>query len=222
MFHDLKKDLGRSGSTAAAILRETVSTPGMWAVIGYRFRRSIYKSRVVRPFRWVLSFAAMILQIFVESLTCIQLPGSAVIGAGLYLPHTGYIVVASRAVIGRNCTIAQGVTIGHGGGAGKSLNDCPVIGDRVYLGPGAILIGSITVGDDALIGAGAVVTRSVPPRGVVVGNPARIIARTGSFELISYPGMDQDSARNASLAELRRASSSLIDTPHVMSNGSSL
>jgi serine acetyltransferase len=75
-----------------------------------------------------------------------------------------------------------------------------VIGNRVYVGPGSAIIGPLTVGDDALIGVGAVVIRSVPPRGVVVGNPARIISFSGSFDLIDYPCMDEDPARLASLA----------------------
>jgi serine acetyltransferase len=78
---------------------------------------------------------------------------------------------------------------------------CPSIGDRVFIGAGAIIIGAVDVGDDAVIGAGAVVTKSVPPRGVVVGNPARVIAMTGSFDLIHYRGMETDTKR----AESHRA-----------------
>jgi serine O-acetyltransferase len=108
--------------------------------------------------------------------------------------------VSSGAVIGRFCTLTQGVTIGHRGGGGGQRRGVPRIGDRVYLGPGSAVIGPITVGDDALIGVGAVVTRSVPARGVVVGNPARLISTAGSFDLIEYPGMDHDPSRQASLA----------------------
>jgi serine O-acetyltransferase len=219
MFDDLKADLCRSGPGFRAILRETITTPGLWAVIGYRFRRKIFTTSRPRVLRWLLNIPATVAQVFVEATTCIQLPSSASIGAGLYIPHTGYVVISSSAVIGRHCTITQGVTIGHGAGGGKSLNDSPVIGNRVYIGPGSIIMGPITVGDDALIGAGAVVTQSIPPRGVAVGNPARIIAKTGSFELITYPRMDQDPSRLASLNELRRASPSAIDSAPVVIHG---
>jgi serine O-acetyltransferase len=149
----------------------------------------------------VLIIAAELVQLLTNVATNIELPGSADIGPGLYIPHTGYIVIASPTVIGRHCTLTQGVTIGHGRGGGKPRDGCPVIGDRVYVGPGSAIIGPVTIGDDALIGVGAVVIHSVPPRGVAVGNPARIISRAGSFDLIDYPGMDDDPDRLASLAE---------------------
>ena len=147
-----------------------------------------------------MTAVAGIVSLFVQVTTGITLPARASIGPGLYIPHTGYIVVNSRAVIGSNCTLAHGVTIGHGAGGRKRGGGSPVVGDRVYIGPGAAIIGPITVGDDVLIGVGAIVTRSVPPRGVVAGNPARLLSRHGSFELIEYPGMDSDPARVASLA----------------------
>jgi serine O-acetyltransferase len=74
------------------------------------------------------------------------------------------------------------------------------VGDRVYIGPGAAVIGDVTVGNDALIGVGAVVTKSLPERAVAVGNPARVISHDGSFRIISYPGMDDDQGRRASAA----------------------
>jgi serine O-acetyltransferase len=176
----------------------------MWAVVGYRFRRWLFTTRMPRLVRWPLKVVAVLVQLAAEIATNIELPSSAAIGPGLYIPHTGYIVVGSRAVIGRQCTLAQGVTIGHGGG-GKSSRDCPVLGDRVYVGPGSAIIGPVTIGSDALIGVGAVVVRSVPTRGVAVGNPARIISHAGSFDLIDYPGRDRDPERLASQAEVSSA-----------------
>ena len=203
MIDDLGRDLRRCGATPRERLRELLLSPGAWAVAGYRFRRWAYLCPARGPLRWPLMAAAALAQVVVEAATAIQLPASASIGPGLYIPHVGYIVVSSKAVIGRDCTIAQGVTIGHGGGGGKSLGDAPRVGDRAYLGPGSILIGPIQVGDDALIGAGAVVVRSVPPRGVVAGNPARLISDRGSFDLIDYPGRDRDPDRIASMALAR-------------------
>jgi len=75
----------------------------------------------------------------------------------------------------------------------------PVLGDRVFVGPHAIILGKITIGDDALISPGAVVLRSVPPRAVVLGNPARVVSYDGSFEIIKYDGMEADVERIASL-----------------------
>ena len=209
MFNHLIEDIRRCGDTPAARIREVLLNPGFWAVVGYRFRRKVFTARIPRPIRWVLNVPATLAQLLVDVATGIQLPSSAQIGPGLSIPHNGYIVVSSRAVIGSHCTITQGVTIGHASGGGKSLSGCPVLGDRVYVGPGAAVIVPITVGDDALIGVGAVVIRSVPPRGVVAGNPARLLSRAGSFGLIEYPGMDADPDRLDSLASVEKPTNRL-------------
>jgi hypothetical protein len=67
------------------------------------------------------------------------------------------------------------------------------------------VIGPITIGDDSLIGVGAVVIDSVPPRGVVVGNPARMVSREGSFLLVDFEGIDGDLGRLRSLADLEES-----------------
>jgi serine O-acetyltransferase len=173
----------------------------MWAVFGYRYSRWVYELEVHWLIRKPLSLVAGFTSLFVQVTSCITLPARARIGPGLYIAHTGYIVVNSQTVIGANCTLTQGVTIGHGGGGLHAAKGSPSIGDRVYIGPGSAIIGPITIGDDALIGVGAIVTKSVPSRGVVAGNPARLLSRRGSFDLIEYPGMDSDDGRLASLKE---------------------
>jgi len=69
------------------------------------------------------------------------------------------------------------------------------------IGSHSLIIGGITVGDDVAIGAGAVVTRSVPARAVVVGNPARVISQKGSFEFVQYGAMFTDPDRIHALSE---------------------
>jgi serine O-acetyltransferase len=100
------------------------------------------------------------------------------IGGGLYLPHAVGIVVNRRVVIGRNCNLSQHVTLGVSNRGPKQGN--PVLGDRVYLGPGAVVFGAVTVGEDAAVGANAVVNRDVPPHTVVAGLPARPVSDKGS------------------------------------------
>jgi serine O-acetyltransferase len=201
MFDHLRRDFRRCGETFGERTREVLFNPGMWAVLGYRARRWVYTAGMPRWLRLPFSLAALLVQLWAEVVTGIQLSGAARIGPGLYIPHSGTTVVGSGAVIGSDCTLCHGVTIGHrGGGRDASRSGSPLVGDRVYIGPGSALIGPITVGDDALVGVGAVVTRSVPPRAVVAGNPARVLSRGGSFDLIRYPGMDADPERLASLA----------------------
>jgi serine O-acetyltransferase len=113
----------------------------------------------------------------------ISIPYTTSIGPGFYIGHFGGIVVSSGARIGRNCNISQGVTIGatnRGDRAGA-----PTIGDRVYIGPGAKVLGGIRVGHDVAIGANAVVIRDVPAHSVVVGVPAEVISTAGSAGYIN-------------------------------------
>jgi serine O-acetyltransferase len=199
MFENLREDLRRYGDGTGQQARALVLATPLWAVIAYRFARWVYTSRLSRPTRKVLGIASSFLNVLANVATNIELPPQAEIGPGLFIAHTGYVVLGPRVVLGRYCTLTQGVTIGHAGGGDESWLECPVIGDRVYVGPGAAVIGPITVGDDALIGVNAVVTRAVPPRGVAVGNPARVISLKGSFALVSYLGMEEDPARRAAL-----------------------
>ena len=106
--------------------------------------------------------------------TGIQLTLGTKIGGGAYFAHFGTIVVNSESVIGRNCTIFQGVTIGSVRGKGV-----PKIGDNVVLFSGVKIIGNVTLGDNVIVGANAVVTRDVPNGAVVAGVPAKQISMNG-------------------------------------------
>lgn len=108
----------------------------------------------------------------------IDIPFTTRIGSGFYIGHFSCIFVNENCVIGKNCNISQGVTVGTTNRGGKAGN--PVIGDNVYLGPGAKVIGAIRIGDHAAVGANCVVTHDVPDHGVVVGVPGRVISHAGS------------------------------------------
>lgn len=181
--------------------------PAMWAVIGYRFNRWISLT-FPRPLRWLLTPLTIPLHIFLEVATNVQISIAASVGGGLHLPHSGTIVIGSRSALGENCTVCHSVTIGHAGGGRRGVAGSPVIGDRVYIGPGAIIVGPIHIGDDCLIGAGAVVVKSLPDRAVAAGNPARILSYSGAFALIEYPEMQNDLKR---LESIQNASAMATD-----------
>ncbi|HLZ10830.1 MAG TPA: DapH/DapD/GlmU-related protein, partial [Chloroflexota bacterium] len=86
---------------------------------------------------------------------------------------------------------------------GAEDRGAPTIGNRVFIGAHSVIVGRITVGDDVVICAGSVVSRSVPARAVVMGNPARVVSYDGSFDYVYYDGMDVDPARRASLEKVR-------------------
>jgi serine O-acetyltransferase len=96
------------------------------------------------------------------------------IGKGFYIGHFGGIVINGDAVIGENCNLSQGVTIGVLVRGNKT--GIPKIGDRVFIGPGATILGGITIGNDVLIGANAIVTFDVPDNAVVASPLATIIS----------------------------------------------
>lgn len=99
------------------------------------------------------------------------IPSHAVIGRGTTIEHRGVAVVLNRnSVIGRDCVIGAQVVIG---GRGKGIPGVPVIGDRVYLGAGAKVLGPIRIGDDVVIGANSVVLHDVDSGVTAAGVPAR-------------------------------------------------
>jgi len=184
-------DFRRYRVTADAALRTIFLTQGFWASTVYRMARAaVCRTPFARPF-------AAIAQKLVEIVTGISIPPQCEIGDGLYIGHYGSIILAAQARVGHNCSLAQNVTIGIVGGA--EGRGAPTIGNRVFIGAHSVIVGRITVGDDAVICAGSVVSRSVPARAVVMGNPARVVSYDGSFDYVYYDGMDVDPARRASL-----------------------
>lgn len=105
------------------------------------------------------------------------------IGSGFYIGHFGGIVVNSKSEIGKNCNISHGVTLGRAN-RGRHIG-YPILGDNVYIGPGAKIIGAVRVGNNVAIGANCVVTKDIPDNSVVVGVPGKVISEEGSTGYIN-------------------------------------
>jgi len=123
-------------------------------------------------------FPFYIWQKIIEITTGISIPASAKIGHSFYIGHFGGIILNSDTVIGSNCNISQGVTIGVSGLSEK--RGVPVIGNNVYIGANAVLVGKINIGNNCIIGACSLVTRDLPDNAVALGVPAEIISYKGS------------------------------------------
>ncbi|MCL2023599.1 MAG: serine O-acetyltransferase [Oscillospiraceae bacterium] len=109
--------------------------------------------------------------------TGIEIHPGAKVGRRVFIDHGTGVVVGETAEIGDDVTIYQGVTLG---GTGKQTGKRhPTIGNGVFIGAGAKLLGSFTVGDRAKIAAGAVVLEEVPENATAVGVPARIVRIDG-------------------------------------------
>jgi len=114
----------------------------------------------------------------------IAISPSTEIGSGFYIGHFGGIGVNKNSKIGNNCSMSNGVTLGQ---ANRGRNKgYPVIGNNVYIGPGAKIVGAVKVGNNAAIGANCVVTKDIPDNAVVVGVPGRIISYKGSQGYVNY------------------------------------
>ncbi|ARS36169.1 serine O-acetyltransferase [Pontibacter actiniarum] len=107
-----------------------------------------------------------------------QIPHTCKIGSGLFLGHYGSIVINQHAVLGENCNVAQGVTVGHVSRGAKKGS--PIIGNRVWIGANAVVVGNVKIGNDVLIAPLSFVNFDVPDHAVVVGNPAKIVSMKGS------------------------------------------
>ncbi len=199
-WRNVFRDYRRFRVTGDPALRTIFLSQGLWASTVYRLSRAALRARPAL-LRYPLGVLARIGQKLIEILTGISLPQECEIGEGLYIGHYGSIIVSPGTRIGHNCSLAQNVTVGAA--AGGSLRGAPVIGNRVFIGAHSVVVGAITVGDDAMICAGSVVNRSVPARAVMMGNPARVVSYEGSFEAVLYDGMDTDPPRNASLDKVR-------------------
>lgn len=177
-------------------------TQGFGAIFIYRLMNSVAANLKPRFLRNLLLAVLYPIRKLIEVVSGIYLPYHCSVGKGLYISHFGNIIINKNAIIGDYCNLSQGVTIGvkHGG----KNPGVPTLKNRVYVGPNAILIGGIEIGDDAAIGAGAIVTKSVPPRGVAVGNPARVISYNGSFSYVHYDGMDSDPERCESIVQMQK------------------
>lgn len=102
-----------------------------------------------------------------------QISAKTSIGGGLYLGHWGTVVVNPKAVIGKNCNLAHGVTIGQTNRGEKA--GVPVIGDDVWIGTNAVIVGGITIGNNVLIAPNSYVTENIPDNSIAVGNPVKVM-----------------------------------------------
>jgi serine O-acetyltransferase len=148
--------------------------PGFRAVASHRFGvwRMTVKSKILRAplsliYRWMYRKC--------RNVYGIELPYTVQLGRRVIIEHQHGIVIHGASVIGDDCILRQGVTLGN-----RTLDkpdEAPKLGNRVNVGAGAKILGAVVIGDDAMIGANAVVVKDVPPGALAVGIPARNIPK---------------------------------------------
>ena len=137
--------------------RNNPLSAGFHALLVHRLGCSIDRSRSRRGRG--LWMAYRIAHAVITAAYGIELPASARIGRRLSLPHPQGVVLIGGSTVGDDCMLRHNVTLGVGS---AERGDVPTLGDRVEIGPGAIVMGGVTIGDDVRIGPSAVVITDVP------------------------------------------------------------
>jgi len=180
-YGDLYRYEGKVG--IGTLLKHLVLSPGYTFTFWLRLCRFLHAARpflLTRPLYWI---ARIMLRHYSYKFG-IFIPWNTPIGAGLYIGHCGTIQVNPQSRIGTHCNLSQGVTLGQ---ANRGKNQgYPVVGDGVYIGPGAKIVGAVRVGNNVAIGANCVVTHDVPDNAVIVGVPGRVISYDGAAGYVEY------------------------------------
>lgn len=148
-----------------SMVKNILCCPGFKYTFWMRITKYLFERKYLLP---LFPISYLILQHYKYKFG-LQIPFRCDIGEGFNISHFGGIVIHTKAIIGKSCYISQGVTIGI------SNLKVPTIGDSVYIGSGAKIIGGVTVGNNVSIGANCVVTHDIPDNVVVAGIPGKII-----------------------------------------------
>ena len=168
MFENLKKDLDAVMQRDPAVHSRAevfFCYPGFKAIRRHRRAHKAYEKGHYFIARWISART--------KKKTGIDIHPGAQIGDGFFIDHGTGVVIGETAVIGKNVTLYQGVTLG---GTGKDTGKRhPTLGDGVTVGAGAKVLGPINIGNHVKVGAGSIVLKDVPDQCTVVGNPGRIV-----------------------------------------------
>lgn len=170
MFDSLREDIRcifERDPAARSTLEILTAYPGLHAVLVHRMSHRLW--------HWGWRWLARLLSHFARWLTGIEIHPGATLGRRFFIDHGMGVVIGETAVIGDDCTLYHGVTLG--GTSWDKGKRHPTLDDNVVVGAGAKVLGPITIGKGARIGSNAVVVKDVPAGATVVGIPGRIVSR---------------------------------------------
>lgn len=164
--------------------------PSFQVMLSYRRAHRLYEKGHYFLARWISQRA--------RRRTGIEIHPGAQIGKGLFIDHGAGVIIGETTIIGDNCTLYQGVTLG---GTGKEHGKRhPTLGNNVMVSAGAKVLGSFKIGDNSKIGSGSVVLEEVPPNSTVVGVPGRVVRRNN--EHLPQEDLEQNNLPDPVLEEL--------------------
>ena len=179
MFRTIKEQIDtifREDPAARSVLEIFFCYPGLHAILMHRISHRLYG--------WGVPFFPRFLSQVGRFFTGIEIHPGATIGRRFFIDHGMGVVIGETAEIGDDVLLYQGVTLG-GTGNEKGKRH-PTLGDRVVVGTGAKVLGSIRVGSDVKIGAGSVVVHPVPDNSTVVGIPGRVVRPRGECGVLEH------------------------------------
>lgn len=157
-------------------------TQGFWAIFQYRMANFCYNNIRIPGLRQFIMAILLIWQKIIEITTGISIPASCKIGSSFYIGHFGGIILNANTVIGNNCNISQGVTIGVSGNGDK--RGVPIIGNNVYIACNTTVVGKIIIEDNTVLGANSLVKDNVYKNQIVIGVPAVVVSEKGTSTYI--------------------------------------
>lgn len=181
MFKKIRQDYYKYKKYGGNFISIVFFTQGFWAIFQHRIAHSCYTLKIPIV-KYMLLVICLIWQKLIEILTGISLPYSAKIGSHFYIGHFGGIIINAKAVIGNNCNISQGVTVGVSGR--EDTRGVPTIGNNVYIGANAVVAGKIIIGDNCVIAGNSLVVNSIKDGVTVAGVPAVVINNNTSKDYI--------------------------------------
>lgn len=215
MFSRLKEDVAciiERDPAARNTFEIVTSYPGLHAVMMHRLSHKLWKS----GFYWL----ARVISHFTRWGTGVEIHPGAVIGRRFFIDHGMGVVIGETAVIGDDCTLYHGVTLG--GTSWKPGKRHPTLGRNVVVGAGAKVLGPIEIGDGARVGSNAVVVNPVPAGATAVGVPGRLIEAVDQGddirrkEMANKMGFDAYGATQDAPDPVAHAINCMLDHIHVM------
>jgi len=201
LLSSIRKDIeaARERDPAATSSLEVILTyPGFHARQIHRLSHTLHNAGFRLPARFISHIG--------RAATGIEIHPGARIGERFFIDHGMGVVIGETTVIGDNCHLFQGVTLG--GTSMRRAKRHPTLGNDVVVGAGAKLIGAVAVGDGARIGAGSVVVTNVPENATVVGVPGHVVAYAdpGDDTVLRLPDPEWDIIHRLEdrMAELER------------------
>ncbi|MBZ5585885.1 MAG: serine O-acetyltransferase [Acidobacteriia bacterium] len=179
MFRTIKEQFDtifREDPAAKSVLEILLCYPGFHAILSHRLAHRLH--------RWGVPLIPRFLSQVSRFFTGIEIHPGATIGRRFFIDHGMGVVIGETAELGDDVLLYQGVTLG-GTGNEKGKRH-PTLGNRVVVGTGAKVLGSIRIGDDVKIGAGSVVVHPVPDNSTVVGIPGRVVRTRGENGVLEH------------------------------------